>query len=51
VIIVCGKREAEERTVNIRRLGSKHQTAMGLDEAVSSLVDEAIAPDLRRDAE
>jgi threonyl-tRNA synthetase len=51
VIVVCGKREAEERTVNIRRLGSKHQTPMGLDEAVASLVDEAIAPDLRRDAD
>ena len=28
VIIVCGMREAEERTVNIRRLGSQNQTSM-----------------------
>ncbi|MEX6507487.1 threonine--tRNA ligase [Jiella sp. M17.18] len=48
VILVCGKREAEERTVNLRRLGSRDQTAMGLDEAVRSLADEAVPPDLRR---
>ncbi|MEI2383986.1 threonine--tRNA ligase [Breoghania sp. JC706] len=48
VILVCGKREAEERTVNIRRLGSKDQTSMTLDEAVASLTDEATAPDLKR---
>jgi len=50
VILVCGKREAEERTVNVRRLGSKHQTAMGLDEAIASLSDEAVPPDLMRAA-
>ena len=48
VIVVCGMREAEERSVNIRRLGSKHQTAMSLDEALSSLTEEAIAPDIQR---
>ena len=47
-LLVCGKKEAEEGTISIRRLGSKHQTSMGLDEAIASLVDEAIAPDLRR---
>lgn len=48
VIIVCGRREAEERTVNIRRLGSRDQTPMSLDEAVSSLKLEATPPDLLR---
>ncbi|WP_321338015.1 threonine--tRNA ligase [Breoghania sp.] len=48
VIVVCGKREAEEGTVNIRRLGSKDQASMTLDEAVTSLTDEAMAPDLKR---
>ncbi|MCB1490155.1 MAG: threonine--tRNA ligase, partial [Bauldia sp.] len=48
VILVCGKREAEEGSVNIRRLGEKHQKAMSLDEAVASLVDEAMSPDRRR---
>lgn len=48
VIIAIGAREAEEGTVSIRRLGSKHQTSMTLEEAVASLSDEAIPPDLRR---
>ncbi|MEM1318387.1 MAG: His/Gly/Thr/Pro-type tRNA ligase C-terminal domain-containing protein, partial [Pseudomonadota bacterium] len=48
VIIAVGGREAEQRTVSIRRLGSKHQTSMTLDEAVASLSDEAIAPDISR---
>ena len=48
VILVLGKREAEERTVNIRRLGSRDQTPMSLDEALSSLREEATPPDLRR---
>ncbi|MDM7852625.1 threonine--tRNA ligase [Pseudochrobactrum kiredjianiae] len=47
-ILVLGKREAEERTVNIRRLGSRDQTPMSLDEALSSLREEATPPDLRR---
>ncbi|KAA3516224.1 threonine--tRNA ligase [Agrobacterium vitis] len=48
VIIVCGKREAEERTVNIRRLGSQDQVSMTLDDAIASLVDEATPPDVKR---
>lgn len=48
VIVVCGRREAEERTVNIRRLGSRNQTPMTLDEAVESLKLEATPPDLKR---
>lgn len=47
-LLVCGKKEAEEGTVSIRRLGSKHQKSMSLEEAIASLVDEALAPDLRR---
>ena len=45
--MVCGMREAEENSVNIRRLGSKNQTSMTLDEAITSLVEEATPPDLR----
>ncbi len=48
VILVCGKREAEEQTVNIRRLGSQAQQAFSLADAVSALVDEALPPDLKR---
>ncbi len=48
VIVVCGMREAEEGTVNIRRLGSRNQTSMTLVEATKLLADEAIPPDVRR---
>jgi len=47
VIVVCGMREAEERTVNVRRLGSKDQTSMGLDAAVAAFTEEALPPDLK----
>ncbi len=47
VLLVVGKREAEERTVSVRRLGSQKQEVMGLDEAVAALADEAVPPDLR----
>jgi threonyl-tRNA synthetase len=47
VLFVCGKREAEEGTVSIRRLGSKDQSVLHLDEAITALVDEAVPPDLR----
>ncbi len=48
VMLICGKREAEERTVNVRRFGSRDQSEAGLDEAVRALAEEARAPDLRR---
>ncbi|MCT8997178.1 threonine--tRNA ligase [Chelativorans intermedius] len=50
VILVCGKREAEERTVNMRRLGSREQASLSLEEAVASLAGEATPPDMRRAA-
>ena len=49
VILVCGKREAEEQTVNVRRIGSRDQVSMSLDEAIASLVAEATPPDLVRE--
>ena len=48
-LLVVGKKEAAERAVSIRRLGSEKQTVMPLDAALAALADEAIAPDLRRD--
>ncbi|MBX3597169.1 MAG: threonine--tRNA ligase [Rhizobiaceae bacterium] len=47
VILVCGRREAEEGGVNIRRLGSRDQEAMSLDAAIAMLAQEAVPPDLR----
>ncbi|MBS7542646.1 threonine--tRNA ligase [Ancylobacter oerskovii] len=46
-LIVVGRKEAAERTVSIRRLGSPNQTAAGLDEALDALTAEATAPDVR----
>jgi threonyl-tRNA synthetase len=47
VIAVVGRREAEIRTLSLRRLGSEKQEVMGLDEAIALLAAEALAPDLR----
>lgn len=49
-ILAVGGREAQEGTVSVRRLGSKHSTVMTLDEAIESLVLEATPPDLARKA-
>src|SRR5436305_6753992 len=47
LLLIVGKREAEEGTVAVRRLGSDdHQKMMTLDEAVTMIGSEAIAPDL-----
>jgi threonyl-tRNA synthetase len=48
VIFAVGKREAEEKTVTIRRLGSQAQTTMPLAEALAALEAEAIPPDVKR---
>jgi threonyl-tRNA synthetase len=48
VLLVVGKKEAAERSVSIRRLGSDKQTSMSLDGALASLMDEAVPPDVRR---
>ncbi|MBR1222950.1 threonine--tRNA ligase [Bradyrhizobium sp. U87765 SZCCT0131] len=47
-LLVVGKKEAENRTVSIRRLGSDGQTVVPLDEAIAALVDEATPPDIKR---
>jgi threonyl-tRNA synthetase len=47
-LLVVGKREAQERTVSIRRLGKEGQQVVSLDAALAMLSDEAIAPDMRR---
>jgi len=47
LLLVVGKREAEEGTVALRRLGSdEHQKMMSLDEAIAMMCDEAGPPDL-----
>ncbi|HUI19908.1 MAG TPA: threonine--tRNA ligase [Methylocella sp.] len=48
VLLVLGKKEAASRTVSIRRLGSQDQIAMGLEEALQRLAEEATPPDLKQ---
>jgi threonyl-tRNA synthetase len=47
VILVAGRREAEEGTLSIRRLGSRDQVVMPLTEVIEMLAKEATPPDLR----
>ena len=44
LMMVVGKREAEERTVALRVLGGKDQEILALDAAVAKLVEEAKSP-------
>jgi len=51
LLLVVGKREAEEGTVAVRRLGSdEHQQVISLDEAVTLFAAEATPPDMRSDS-
>ena len=48
LLLVVGKREAEDGSVAIRRLGSdEHQKVMSVDDAIAMIVAEAVPPDLR----
>jgi threonyl-tRNA synthetase len=46
-ILVLGRKEAEARTVAVRKLGGEAQTLLALDEAIAQLRAEATPPDLR----
>ena len=48
VIAVVGRKEAEEGKVAIRRLGSRDQTILSVEDAITQLSQEALAPDLKR---
>ncbi|MBN8890699.1 MAG: threonine--tRNA ligase [Rhodospirillales bacterium 70-18] len=48
VIAVVGRKEAEQGTVALRRLGGEAQELLPLDEAIRGLAEEATPPDLRR---
>lgn len=47
VILAVGRREVDEGTVSVRRLGDKRTTVQALDATIAELVAEATAPDLR----
>ncbi|MBE0453932.1 MAG: threonine--tRNA ligase [Roseovarius sp.] len=46
VILACGLREVEERSVSLRRLGVKETRSLALDEMVPELAREATPPDM-----
>ena len=46
-ILVVGKREAEEGTVALRKLGGETQEILALDQVIDKLSKEAIAPHKR----
>jgi len=50
VLVVVGRREAEARTVALRRLGGDAQEVLSLDDAAARLAAEAAPPDLLRGA-
>ncbi len=50
VIAVVGAREAEEEKVSLRRLGEKQQEVASLEDAITALAADALAPDLREKA-
>jgi threonyl-tRNA synthetase len=49
LILALGKREAEEKTASVRRLGFKHQKTLGISELAESMVkeiaDRVVEPD------
>ena len=48
VLLVVGKKEAAERSVSIRRLGSQEQKSMAWEDALVMLKAEAVPPDVKR---
>ena len=48
LMYVVGKREAEEGTVSVRRLGSEGQKVMPAMDAIVSVMAEAVPPDLQQ---
>ena len=46
-LLVLGRREAENRSVTLRKLGTEGQESLTLDAAISALVADGVPPDLR----
>ena len=46
-LLVAGRKEAEERSLSIRRLGSEKQETMSLEAVIKLVLSEAIPPDLK----
>ena len=46
-LLVLGRREAENRSVTLRKLGTEGQESLTLDAAISALAADGVPPDLR----
>ena len=46
-LLIAGRREAENRTLTVRRLGVEAQESLALSDAIHMLQAEAVPPDLR----
>ena len=44
IILAVGKKEAEDKTVSVRRLGSQNTTDVKLDELINDLIKESLSP-------
>ena len=47
VILAIGRKEVEDRTVTLRRLGEKQTSVLPVDQILADLTNEAIPPDLK----
>lgn len=47
IIFICGEREVQNKTINLRRLGSTNQTEYSLNEIISEIKTQITPPDLR----
>ncbi len=50
LMFVVGKREAEEQSVSVRRLGTEGQRVIAANDAIIELMAEAVPPDLKQTA-
>jgi threonyl-tRNA synthetase len=48
ILVVAASARRRRNSVNVRRLGSRDQSSMTLDEITQSLVAEATPPDVKR---
>jgi len=46
VILACGMKEVEQRTVSMRRLGENKTSVVELDQIIADLSAEMVAPDM-----
>jgi threonyl-tRNA synthetase len=47
IILAIGKREVNERTLTVRKLGEKHTETLEFDQVILELKKECVPPDIR----